>query len=216
VRLLRFDPDILRKPSPLLPESDLLEFFDERGYGLAGILDAVLNRGDDSFQKLKKQVRVLFPVIEHLRLKVVSPQLKEIYVELNSGQQVSAEFLSEGLLFYLAFAAVPYLSPVSVILVEEPENGLHPARIKDVVNVLRELSKSVQVIIATHSPLVINELEPEEVTVVTRHEKDGTIATPLKDTPNFKTRSKVFALGELWLNYANGMDEGPLLNSEQE
>jgi hypothetical protein len=68
------------------------------------------------------------------------------------------------------------------------------------------------VLIATHSPLVINELKPEEVTVVTRSRGAGSIFTPLPETPNFAERSKVYALGELWLSYANGVDEQPLLS----
>jgi hypothetical protein len=67
------------------------------------------------------------------------------------------------------------------------------------------------VIIATHSPLVVNELRPDEVTVVTRSRETGTKATLIKDTPSFEERSKVYALGELWLSYANGEDEAPLL-----
>ena len=42
----------------------------------------------------------------------------------------------------------------------------------------------------------------------------GTKATRIKDTPGFEERAKVYALGELWLNYANGEDEGPLLQGD--
>ncbi|EYE99981.1 Hypothetical protein CAP_1862 [Chondromyces apiculatus DSM 436] len=113
---------------------------------------------------------------------------------------------------YLAFAAIPYLEPASMLLIEEPENGLHPARIAEVMRVLREVSKTTQVLIATHSPLVVNEMQPEEVTVITRTPETGTRATLIKDTPNFAKRSSVYALGELWLSYANGVDEAPLLD----
>jgi predicted ATPase len=119
--------------------------------------------------------------------------------------------MSEGMLYYLAFAILPYLDPTPIVLVEEPENGLHPARIAEVMRMLRAISEKTQVILATHSPLVINELRPDEVTVVTRSAEHGTKATLLKDTPNFEERSKVYALGELWLSYANGEDEAPLL-----
>jgi hypothetical protein len=65
---------------------------------------------------------------------------------------------------------------------------------------------------ATHSPLVINELQPEEVSVVTKASVDeGTKVTRIKDTPNFAKRSSVYALGELWLAYADGNVEAPLL-----
>jgi hypothetical protein len=66
------------------------------------------------------------------------------------------------------------------------------------------------ILIATHSPLVINELKPNEVTVVTRDDS-GTHCKPIGETPGFADRSKVYALGELWLSYANGKDEAPLL-----
>ena len=61
-----------------------------------------------------------------------------------------------------------------------------------------------QVVMATHSPLVINEMEPHEVSLVTRTPEEGTNVTLMKDTPNFEKRSKVYALGELWLAYADG------------
>lgn len=54
-------------------------------------------------------------------------------------------------------------------------------------------------------------LFPDEVTVVTRSREHGTRATLMKDTADFEERSKVYALGELWLSYANGEDEKPLL-----
>ncbi len=86
-----------------------------------------------------------------------------------------------------------------------------PARIADVMRVLRRISERVQVILATHSPFVINELQGDEVTVVTRPDGQGTRVRRLCDTPNFEERSKVYALGELWVSYADGKNEEPLL-----
>ena len=94
--------------------------------------------------------------------------------------------MSEGLLYFLAFSALPYLAPSSILLVEEPENGLHPARIRDVMNILKEISKTTQVLIGTHSPLVVNELEANQVTIVTRDAKHGTRTRLLKDTADLE------------------------------
>jgi predicted ATPase len=77
--------------------------------------------------------------------------------------------------------------------------------------ILRKISETAQVVIATHSPLVINEMQPGEVTVVTRDD-GGTRCTPIAKTNGFEDRFKVYALGELWLSYANGKDEAPLLH----
>jgi predicted ATPase len=215
VRLVRFDPDALRKPSKLIPDNEIVDFKDERGFRLPGVYDAIRNRGDENYWNIVKDIKKLFPTIEKVQLRNEGPDLKSLGIELNNGQSVSAEFLSEGLLYYLAFAAIPYLSPTSLLLVEEPENGLHPARIKDIMQVLREISKKTQVLIATHSPLVINELQGNEVTVVTRDKDKGTETIALSETPNFEERSKVYALGELWVSYANGDDEKPLLTGSE-
>jgi predicted ATPase len=209
-RFVRFDPDSLRKDSPLLvgPEARLL---NEQGFGLPAVYDAILNRQDDSMRAIVERVRELFPTVKAVRLKTTSPNTKAIEVELKSGARVPARFLSEGLLYYLAFAALPYLEPTTLLLVEEPENGLHPARIADVVRLLRELSTTTQVVMATHSPLVVNELGGDEVSVVTRTEAEGTKVKLLRDTPNFEKRSQAYALGELWVSYADGETESALL-----
>ena len=94
---------------------------------------------------------------------------------------------------------------------EEPENGLHPARIAEVMRSLRETSKTSQVIIATHSPLVVNELEGDEVTVVTRPLETGTQEILLKDVPGYDDAAKAYQPGEFWVSYCDGDQETPLL-----
>lgn len=59
-------------------------------------------------------------------------------------------------------------------------------------------------------PLVVNELQGHEVSVVTRTPEEGTKVRLLSETPNFAERSKVYSLGELWLSYADGEQEKPL------
>lgn len=214
-KLVRFDPGALRLPSELIPAEARVDFTDARGTGLPGVLDAIVNKGDDSFRKLVDEVRAKFPVVRRLGLKAITTSTKVIEVELNDGAVVPSADLSEGLLYFVAFLAIQCLEPTALLLVEEPENGLHPSRVAEVVRVLRAISESgrTQVFIATHSPLVVNELSPDEVTVVTRDREKGTQLQLLRDTPNFEERSKVYALGELWLSYANGLDEAPLLTA---
>jgi len=131
---------------------------------------------------------------------------------LNDGTRVHARELSEGLLYWLAFAVLPYIDPTAILLIEEPENGLHPSRIAEVMKVLRAISSRMQVILATHSPLVINELQPEEVTILTRDANMGTRATRMDRTTHFRQRQSVYALGELWLSFADGVDETALVS----
>ena len=211
--MTRFDPDSLRAPAPLIPEKRGIAFADERGAGLASVFDAIINRDTESFARIQDSVRTLFPSVAKVGLINVSDTLKKIAITLSDTEstRVGAEAMSEGLLYYLGFAALKHVSGSRLFLVEEPENGLHPARIAEVVRVLREMSKTNQVVIATHSPLVVNELEGHEVSVVTRSADKGTQAVLLKDVPGFADASKVYRPGEFWVSYCDGQQEEPLL-----
>ena len=217
-KLLRLDPDDLRRESDLIPEKDVVSLYDDgargmRGNRLPGVYDAIMNRGDDSFSSIAQRTRDLFPTVRNVRLRTVSNSQKCLEVELTDGTRVPAAQMSEGLLYFLAYAALPYIAPTSILLVEEPENGLHPSRIRDVMNILKEISKTTQVLIATHSPLVVNELNGDEVTVVTRDSERGTQIRRLSATADYAVRSQLYLPGELWLNYANGVDEAGLFSS---
>lgn len=214
VRILRLDPDQMRLPSALMPLDNPEAFFTGRGQGLAGFLGSINIRGDvEPIQQIQAAMHERFPDVRRVSSVPVNNQTVALELVLQDGIKVLAAEISEGLLYYLAFLILQYLESVKILLIEEPENGLHPSRIGDVIDVCRHLTetKGVQVIMSTHSPLVINELKPEEVSVVTRADPEvGTVIRPLNKTPNFEARSKVLNLGELWLSYANGKDEAPL------
>ena len=215
-QLVRFDADSLRPPSNLIPEAEQIRFLNGRGVGLAAIYDGIRDRHEDAFKRISADVTRLFPAVKRLTLRAISNAQKVLEIELQDGSRIASAEMSEGLLYYLAFAALAVIKPAAVVAVEEPETGLHPARIKEVVDSLRSLSRNgVQVVVATHSPLVVNELDPSEVTVVTRDPDAGTRIRNIGDTPEFESRSKIYNLGELWLSYANGVDEGPLLQPTQ-
>ena len=213
-RLVRLDPDSMRTPGRLIPSEQQIDLTNEKGIGIASIYDALINRKLDGFLAIRESVVSLFPTVKTIALKNVEASggmiTKELEIELKDGSRVSSQFMSEGLLYYLAFAALKHIDPASILLIEEPENGLHPSRIKDIMSIFREISNETQVLIATHSPLVINELNPDEVTIIWRDDTKGTQALPISETANFKERSKVYALGELWLSYADGINEALL------
>ena len=211
--IVRFDADRLKSSSSLIRDTQADTFIVKRGHGLPGLLDLILNRGDDSFRSLVDRVRQLFPAVKTVRLGNVSESEKEVRIELLDGTIVPAAYMSEGLLYYLAYQALSFVKSVSALLIEEPETGLHPSRIAEIVRVLRSIvAGGVQVVMATHSPLVINELQPEEVSIVTRSADVGTTVTRIADTYDFASRAKVYALGELWLSYADAdTNEAPLL-----
>lgn len=208
-RFVRFSADQLRAPSQLVsgPEPTL----DDRGAGLASVLDAVLSYDREAWDQIEASVRRLFPTVHRIRLPVVGKGTKAVAVELSNKVVVDASAMSEGLLYWLGFEALAHSSVPGLLLVEEPENGLHPSRIADVMRSLRAMTeRGVQVVLATHSPLVVNELRPEEVSVVTRTEAHGTRVRRVTQIPDLDRLLSAFSLGELWLAFADGKQEESL------
>jgi predicted ATPase len=209
--VLRLDPDAMRARVRLIPHGHEMWFGDEKGTGLAALYDALLSRNVAAFAQINQRFNALFPTARSIRLHNASREEKQLGLTLVDGNEVGPDEMSEGMLYWLAFAIIEHVAPRAMLLIEEPENGLHPARIKEVMRVLRDVSQRTQIILATHSPLVINELQPEEVTIVTRTPERGTICTPMTETKHFQTRKEIYALGELWLSFADGDLESELV-----
>ena len=119
-RMVKFSARSLREPSPLVLAGQEARALAEDGFGLAGLYDLLVNRGDDAFARIAADVRERFAAVRRLQLRNVAGSRKQLQVELADGTRVAAEGLSDGLLYYLAFAALPELVEGGILLVEEP------------------------------------------------------------------------------------------------
>ena len=129
---------------------------------------------------------------------------KIIYFELDGGHRITASQASDGTLLVLAYLTLLYLPKdhaPRLLLIEEPENGIHPQRLQDVLGILRELVEEqdhTQVVLTTHSPYVVDLFKPEEVTLC-RKEEDGSVSVhTLSESDTVREQLDVFTLGEIW------------------
>ncbi len=69
------------------------------------------------------------------------------------------------------------MNPATTVAFEEPENGLHPTRIQIIIRLLKNASQNYgkQIIITTHSPLLAQCFEPEDLFVCQKKESQTTI-----------------------------------------
>jgi predicted ATPase len=81
------------------------------------------------------------------------------------------------MIFGILTALFTFLRHNGPVFLEEPESYLHPKAIIDLLEVLRELSDDTTVLISTHSPVLLNELRPEEVTVMEETAESGYFTT---------------------------------------
>jgi energy-coupling factor transporter ATP-binding protein EcfA2 len=217
VRLHRWIPQLLSVPIAPFPRGRFE--LDPTGFGLALCLDDIL--GDDRmrFDQLEGRFRQIFPEVTQIKLLpemgflaeyspgVSVPILrsgpgKGLHFKLSGGGVIPASQMSDGTLLVLAYLVV-LKSPEQprMLLVEEPENGIHPKRLEEVLSILRDLiteQKHTQVILTTHSPYVLDLFKPEEVTLCTKGE-DGAVNTRrLSESKAVRKQIDAFTLGEIW------------------
>jgi predicted ATPase len=119
--------------------------------------------------------------------------------------------VSDGTLLILAYLLLPYQTPVpDLVAIEEPERGLHPFLLGEVVSTLRKLAtgqlgtKPVQIILATHSADLLEHVDPSEVRFF--HRRQDTGETVVREAPTTNPdwpkllREYDNSLGDLWLS----------------
>jgi predicted ATPase len=184
---------------------------DASGADLAAVLDVMQNSADrSSFEALQKSLHEAIPTIRGIVLPPSGDQhgAKALEFILSGNGQapvtIPASLASGGALLLTAYLTLAYTETANLLLFEEPENGLHPQRLQMVVDILRKMSRGEvgnrkrQVIITTHSPLLLNYANPEEVRVFVRDQDQGTKVFPITKIPDLDRLLKEFALGELW------------------
>lgn len=200
----RLDPKALSKPAPPVPEMDVPDF-QPNGEGIASVLNYLLVVKRERFDSLQKQLR---SIVSHIREVNALPKAGKRQIAFYAGQSkepIWAPMASDGLLLFVGYLILLHLPRPApgLILIDEPENGIHPKRLEEVVKLLRDLCQheSVQIIITTHSPYLLDWVEPEEVHIFTRSGDLSTSVTRMADVPDIETLRKGYHLGELWFNY---------------
>ena len=119
----------------------------------------------------------LVPSVTGIRTDV--NKFGEVELSLDEGKiSMPARVISEGTLRVLGLLALSGVQePPAVIGFEEPENGVHPRRIRDIAKLLvnRSLSGTTQLIVTTHSPILPDHVKPESLFVCRKKDGETTI-----------------------------------------
>jgi predicted ATPase len=114
---------------------------------------------------------------------------------------LSADQFSDGSIRFIALATLllqPEETMPFVIIVDEPELGLHPYAIDQLNEMIKDASKHAQIIVATQSTAIIDGFSANEVTVIERDpEIQGTCARKLTEE-EYHDWLEEYTLSELW------------------
>ncbi len=178
------------------------EFLRADASNLAAFLYYLQEKHQTSYSLIRRTIQRVTPFFDDFRLKPSRLKPDDIKLEwrhTGSDQYFDASSFSDGTLRFIALATL-FLQPKqflpSVVLVDEPELGLHPYAIEMLAALIRQASESTQVIVSTQSSLLLDHFDPEDVLVANRV-SGGTKITRLE--PNQLSRwLEDYSLGQLW------------------
>jgi predicted ATPase len=153
------------------------------------------------YKEIINTVRLVMPFFDDFRLDVL--KMGEAEKVKLSWQQKGSDFpmqpyhLYDGSIRFICLATAllnPF--PPSVIVIDEPELGLHPEAIRILGELIRDAAKRTQIIVATQSPLLLDQFSIEDIVVVNRRE--GQSVFERLHRADFDEWLENYSVGELW------------------
>ena len=169
------------------------------GEELAAFLNTLRATDERQFKALEQSLRMVIPAVTGI--DVAPNNIGEVELKIREGDMaVPARVVSEGTLRVLGLLSLQAVrEPMALVGFEEPENGVHPRRIRLIADILQTFAKAgdTQLIVTTHSPLLPDLLPPESLYVCRRQNGNTEIARFETWGPLAKRQSIDLALDDL-------------------
>jgi predicted ATPase len=177
-------------------------FLRPDGSNLPAFLYLLQTKYPESYALIRGSVQRVAPFFDDFLLApdpLNEETIRIAWKHKNSDQYFGASALSDGSLRFIVLAAL-FLQPErlrpSIILVDEPELGLHPYAIAMLASLVKQASLTTQVILSTQSALLLDHFQPEDVLVAERV-NGGTRLTRLESS-RLESWLEDYSLGQLW------------------
>jgi predicted ATPase len=173
---------------------------------LANVLADLRERDPETFAVLEQDVATVLPGFAGLELRPIAGAEEGVEVRIRERGLPGSTPLSAasfGTIRALAlFALLHDPDPPALTCIEEIDHGLHPYALDRIVERLREASERTQILVATHSPALVNRLEPEELRIFERDVEQGCTRIVARDPKELARAMKEseLRLGELWFS----------------
>jgi predicted ATPase len=157
------------------------------------------------YNRILKRIRSVIPQFGDFELE--PSEINSNYISLNWKEKNEHQYLfgphqlSDGSLRFIALAALLLQPPEklpSVIVIDEPELGLHPSAIGVLASMVKDASRRCQVILATQSPGLFDEFDTDDIIVSERIESENRTTFKTLDSEKLADWLKNYSVSELW------------------
>ena len=169
---------------------------------LAAFLHLLRENHPNAYSAIVHTVQMVAPFIDDFDLETLELNRDTIRLEWKhkgSDHYFDAASLSDGTLRFIALATI-FLQPIAdrprLIILDDPDIGLHPYAIYLLGALIRQASIESKILVATQSPRLIDQFEPEDILVAERTEGSTTYTRQDRDT--LESWLEDYTLGDVW------------------
>ena len=170
------------------------------GGNLAAVLRRLEQEDNRRFELICQHIARVLPVFDRFQIEESYGRVLLRWKARGSEKTFGAHLTSDGSLRFFALVTLlnlPREMLPDILLLDEPELGLHPVAVALVGNMIKALACDAQIIVATQSPLLVDVFELDEIVVLDLH--DGRSVFRRLDADSYRTwLDDSFTPGELW------------------
>jgi len=192
----KFNFDKVRQPA----EANDIKHLISTGENLSQLLSNINNNYTFQYEKIIESLSNINPNFTGIGYNIFGSRLYLSLREKNLTHAIDALHMSEGTLKFMLLLSI-FHNPDrgALVYIDEPESCLHPDMIRSVAKMIKSASKASQIIVATHSALLLNAFELDDILVFEKNDRNETQIMRYSED-DFKYRAGDFLPGQLWLN----------------
>lgn len=170
------------------------------GANLASFLRVIRDSDERAYNEILRTIRRVSPFVQDFILEPEvhnSNNIRLKWKHEGTDEYFDAHDLSDGTLRFICLTTL-LLQPSlpSIILLDEPELGLHPFALNILASMLRKVSHQTQIICSTQSTLLADNFDMDDIIVVDRKNNESTFTR--LDKEKYSDWLDDYSLGELW------------------
>lgn len=169
------------------------------GSNLPWVVEGLAKKHRQKFSEWLSHVRTAIPNLRTIKtVERREDRHRYLILEFDNGLKLPSWAVSDGTLRLLALTLLAYLPRLEgVFLIEEPENGIHPRAVETVFQSLSSVY-SAQVLLATHSPVILSIAKPDQVLCFAKTAEGGTDVVRGSEHPQLREWRGEIDLGTLF------------------
>ncbi len=183
---------------PMLPIAAIRLASD--GGNLPQILNRIKITSKKDYNSIMKSLCNINPKYRGIDFNIIGNNIELMLDEQGLDRSVHVTHISDGTLRYLCLLSIICNSQRgALVCIDEPEMGLHPDMINEIVENIQEVTPETQFILSTHSEHVLNNVSVDTVLVCEKDKENATSVNTFRDAEFVEWASK-YAIGNLWRN----------------